>query len=73
MANIAGPKQYSKRQTQQPRGATLIDKLTDSSTSYSIIPAIKRQIEKYKTEGPSSLLSPYGKRMYSKMRGILKD
>ena len=73
MANTAGPKGYTRKSYQQPRGATLIDKLTDSSTSYSVIPAIKRQIKKYKTEGPSSLLSPYGKRMYSKMRGILKD
>ena len=63
----------SSKHYQQPRKASFIDKLTDPSTSYSIIPTIKRQIQKYKTEGPSSFLSKDGKRYYSKLKSILKD
>jgi hypothetical protein len=50
-----------------------VKKLFDKKTSYSIVPTIKRQIKKYKEEGPSSLLSPSGKAMVSAVKNYVNS
>jgi hypothetical protein len=40
--------------------------------SYSIVPAIKQQVKKYKEEGPSSLLSPSGKAIVGAVKNMVK-
>ena len=63
MANRAGPKQYSKRQTQQPRRSDYID---EDTISVSYIDRFGNRITGRVSQKDLSL------KEYSKRRGILK-